>query len=61
MTNEKIFANEMVSMDQLGNINGGAPKPSNGPRKFGRHRDWGTAIGKLISDTIIYILKKNNI
>ena len=61
MTNEKIFANEMVSMDQLDNVNGGAPKPSSGPRKFGRRRDWGTAIGQLISDTIIYILKKNNV
>lgn len=66
MTNRKIFINEMLTCEQLDNISGGIqkitvrPQKTTGPRRFANpRRNLGEAIGRLISNTIIYILEKN--
>ena len=60
MTNEKIFASEIIFDTELNNISGGIPKIQMAPERFTNPR---TAlyrgIGKLISDTITYFFEKN--
>ena len=60
------MTNEIFTMSELNQISGGqivkphGPRITPGPRRVtGPRRDFGTAIGNLISNTIIYILEQN--